>query len=81
MVSREKPFELILCISDFVVTIPFSFVAEKWGVRSVLWCNLVPRIVMSAWAIVVGMYRPNMIYPHRDASSRYIILNITTCTL
>jgi len=70
LVSREMPFVLILCTSDFVVTIPFSYVAEKWGVRTVLWCNIVPRIVMSVWAIVVGMYRPNMNYLHRDASSQ-----------
>jgi hypothetical protein len=47
---------LIPFISDFIVTIPFSFIAEKWGVRAVLWCNLVPRMFMSVWAIVVGKY-------------------------
>jgi len=73
LVSREKPFVLILCISDFVVTIPFSFIAEKWGVRTVLWCNLVPRIVMSVWAIVVGMYRPNMNCVDHSALSQYFI--------
>ncbi|KNG47266.1 major facilitator superfamily transporter [Stemphylium lycopersici] len=41
---------------DFIVTIPFSFIAEKWGVKTVLWCNLVPRVFMSAWAMVVGHY-------------------------
>jgi hypothetical protein len=39
---------------DFLVTIPFSFVAERWGVKVVLLCNLVPRVGMSVWAIVVG---------------------------
>lgn len=43
-------------VCDFLVTIPFSFVAERWGVRVVLLCNLVPRLGMSAWAIVVGQY-------------------------
>lgn len=42
--------------TDFVVTVPFSFVAEKWGVRAVLWCNLIPRVGMSIWAVVVGMW-------------------------
>ena len=41
---------------DFIVTIPFSFVAERWGVKIVLLCNLMPRIFMSAWAMLVGMY-------------------------
>lgn len=36
------------------MTIPFSFVAERWGVKTVLWCNLVPRMFMSVWAITVG---------------------------
>ena len=39
---------------DFLVTIPFSYVAERRGVRVVLLCNLVPRMGMSAWAVVVG---------------------------
>jgi uncharacterized protein YqgC (DUF456 family) len=41
---------------DFLVTIPFSFIAERYGVRVVLWCNLIPRIFMSAWAIAVGYF-------------------------
>jgi hypothetical protein len=43
-------------VEDFLVTIPFSFFAEKFGVRFVLWCNLIPRVFMSAWAIVVGKH-------------------------
>jgi hypothetical protein len=39
---------------DFLVTIPFSFIAKRLGIRFVLWCNLIPRIFMSAWAIAVG---------------------------
>jgi hypothetical protein len=44
----------MLCHVDFVVTIPFSFVAERWGVKVVLLSNLVPRLGMSIWAIIVG---------------------------
>jgi hypothetical protein len=47
---------LMFGIEDFLVTIPFSFFAEKFGVRFVLWCNLIPRVFMSAWAIVVGKH-------------------------
>ncbi|KAF2703879.1 hypothetical protein K504DRAFT_507402 [Pleomassaria siparia CBS 279.74] len=43
-------------VCDFMVTIPFSFVAERWGIRVVLWCNLVPRIFASVWALLVGNY-------------------------
>lgn len=47
---------LILPGLDFLVTIPFSFIAERYGVRVVLWCNLVPRMFMSVWAIAVGCF-------------------------
>lgn len=40
--------------TDFVVTLPFGYVAERWGVKVVLWCNLVPRVSMSIWAVAVG---------------------------
>jgi hypothetical protein len=50
-------------VLDFLVTIPFSFVAERWGIKVVLWCNLVPRVCMSAWAITVGK-SPRMMSSH-----------------
>lgn len=45
-----------LGVTDFLVTIPFSFLAERWGARFVLWCNLVPRVGMSVWAVVIGEF-------------------------
>ncbi|KAL5447892.1 hypothetical protein PMIN07_001833 [Paraphaeosphaeria minitans] len=48
--------ETVLIVCDFVVTLPFGYVAEQWGVKAVLWCNLVPRIGMSVWAVVVGHF-------------------------
>lgn len=59
---------------DFIVTIPFSFVAERWGVKIVLLCNLVPRIFMSAWAMLVGMYSH---YPFCHISCNFV-LNIVS---
>jgi hypothetical protein len=59
---------------DFLVTIPFSFVAERWGVRVVLLWNLVPRIGMSVWAIIVGKaFRIMFVGDHRAEipSGRY----------
>ncbi|KAK6209050.1 hypothetical protein LQW54_006650 [Pestalotiopsis sp. IQ-011] len=41
---------------DFVMTIPLGFVAEKYGQRTVLWMNLIPRVFMLAWAVVVGYF-------------------------
>ncbi|KAF2030312.1 hypothetical protein EK21DRAFT_65893 [Setomelanomma holmii] len=48
--------ETTLVVCDLVVTVPFGFVAERWGVRVVLWCNLVPRVFMSVWAVVIGHF-------------------------
>ncbi|PSN70196.1 MFS general substrate transporter [Corynespora cassiicola Philippines] len=48
--------ETTLVVCDFVVTIPFSFIAEKYGVRTVLWFNMVPRVFLSVWALLVGNY-------------------------
>ncbi|KAF2270846.1 hypothetical protein CC78DRAFT_573203 [Lojkania enalia] len=48
--------ETTFVVCDFLVTIPFSFVAEKFGIKVVLWCNLVPLIVMPLWALVVGNF-------------------------
>ncbi|EMD89662.1 hypothetical protein COCC4DRAFT_68476 [Bipolaris maydis ATCC 48331] len=50
----QGTMETTLVVCDFIVTIPFSFVAERWGIKIVLLCNLVPRIFMSAWAMLVG---------------------------
>lgn len=41
---------------DLVMTIPLGFVAEKYGRRTVLWLNLVPRIFLLSWASVVGYF-------------------------
>lgn len=43
-------------VGDFVVTIPLGFIAEKYGRRTVLWLNLVPRIFMLTWAVLVGYF-------------------------
>ncbi|KAF2205952.1 hypothetical protein GQ43DRAFT_490226 [Delitschia confertaspora ATCC 74209] len=49
--------ETTLVVCDFIVTIPFSFLAKRpGGVKLVLWANLVPRIFMSIWAVLVGNY-------------------------
>ncbi|KAK7422561.1 hypothetical protein QQX98_001584 [Neonectria punicea] len=41
---------------DFVMTIPLSFLAEKWGRRTVLRLNLISRVFMLSWAITVGYF-------------------------
>lgn len=51
---------LTRCAVDFLVTLPFSFIAERWGVRFVLLCNLVPRMGVSIWAVVVGRFEATL---------------------
>lgn len=42
------------------MTIPLGFVAEKYGRRTVLWLNLIPRLFMLAWAVVVGYFEESL---------------------
>lgn len=42
--------------ADFVMTIPLGFVAERYGRRPVLTLNLVSRIWIILWAVVVGNF-------------------------
>jgi hypothetical protein len=38
------------------MTIPLGFMAKRYGRRSILWLNLVPRLCMLAWAVTVGNF-------------------------
>jgi MFS family permease len=39
-----------------MMTIPFGFVAERYGRKTVLRLNLVPRVCMLVWAVTVGYF-------------------------
>lgn len=43
-------------IPDFFMTIPLTFLAERWGSRTILLLNLASRGVMLSWAILVGYF-------------------------
>jgi hypothetical protein len=45
-----------LTLVDFVMTIPMGFMAEKYGQRTILWLNLLPRAFMLSWAVIVGYF-------------------------
>ncbi|ORY67034.1 major facilitator superfamily transporter [Pseudomassariella vexata] len=47
-------------VGDLVMTIPLGFMAEKYGQRTILWLNLVPRIFMLAWAVIVGYFEQSL---------------------
>lgn len=38
------------------MTIPLGFLAEKYGQRAILWLNLVPRVFMLSWVVIVGFF-------------------------
>ncbi|KAF5715954.1 hypothetical protein FMUND_6599 [Fusarium mundagurra] len=48
--------ETLWVAGDFVMTIPLSFLAEKWGRRAILRLNLLCRSFMLLWAIIVGSF-------------------------
>ncbi|KAI2780151.1 MFS general substrate transporter [Daldinia loculata] len=52
--------ETLWIVGDFIMTIPLGFVAEKYGRRTVLWLNLIPRLFMLAWAVVVGYFEESL---------------------
>ncbi|KAK1974549.1 major facilitator superfamily transporter [Colletotrichum cereale] len=52
----QGTMETAWIVGDFVMTIPLGFLAERYGRRIILCINLIPRIVMLAWAVVVGYF-------------------------
>ncbi|TLD03261.1 uncharacterized protein PgNI_12472 [Pyricularia grisea] len=52
----QRGMDLAWIIGDLIMTIPLGFVAERHGRRLVLLLNLVPRIAMLAWAVVIGYF-------------------------
>ncbi|KAI1099446.1 major facilitator superfamily transporter [Jackrogersella minutella] len=52
--------ETLWIVGDFVMTIPLGFVAEKYGRRTVLWINIIPRLFLVSWAVVVGYFEKSL---------------------
>ncbi|OBS25018.1 hypothetical protein FPOA_05554 [Fusarium poae] len=48
--------ETLWVAGDFIMTIPLSFLAEKWGRSSILRFNLISRSFLLFWAIAVGNF-------------------------
>jgi len=42
--------------ADFLVTVPLVSLAERYGHGSVLRLNLIPRLILLAWTLVVGFF-------------------------
>ncbi|WQF76805.1 Putative major facilitator superfamily, MFS transporter superfamily [Colletotrichum destructivum] len=56
----QGTMETAWIVGDFVMTIPLGFLAERYGRRTILCLNLIPRIVMPAWAVVVGYFEQTL---------------------
>ncbi|KAF5680048.1 hypothetical protein FHETE_592 [Fusarium heterosporum] len=52
----QGALETLWVAGDFIMTIPLSFLAEKWGRRAILRLNLLSRGVLLLWAIMVGTF-------------------------
>ncbi|KAF5025989.1 hypothetical protein F66182_1930 [Fusarium sp. NRRL 66182] len=52
----QGAMETLWVAGDFIMTIPLSFLAEKWGRRSILGLNLLSRSFMLLWAVAVGRF-------------------------
>ncbi|KAI1771518.1 major facilitator superfamily transporter [Hypoxylon cercidicola] len=52
--------ETMWIVGDFVMTIPLAFVTEKYGRRIGLWLNIVPRLSMLTWTVVVGYFEESL---------------------
>ncbi|KAL6916459.1 hypothetical protein FSST1_007954 [Fusarium sambucinum] len=48
--------ETLWVAGDFIMTIPLSFLAEKWGRSSILRFNLISRSFLLFWTIAVGNF-------------------------
>ncbi|KAI0096768.1 major facilitator superfamily domain-containing protein [Nemania sp. FL0031] len=47
-------FETLWIVGDFVMTIPLTFLSEKYGRKRILLLNLVPRLFMLFWTLGVA---------------------------
>ncbi|GAP85048.1 putative major facilitator superfamily transporter [Rosellinia necatrix] len=49
-------FETLWIVGDFMMTIPLTFLSEKYGRRVILLLNLVPRLFMLFWTLGVAWF-------------------------
>ncbi|KAL2880251.1 hypothetical protein SGCOL_004300 [Colletotrichum sp. CLE4] len=56
----QGTMETAWIVGDFIMTIPLGFLAEKYGRQFILCLNLVPRIILLAWAVIVGYFEQTL---------------------
>ncbi|GAW13435.1 hypothetical protein ANO14919_028210 [Xylariales sp. No.14919] len=49
-------FETLWIVGDFVMTIPLTFLSERYGRRKILLLNLIPRSFMLLWTLGVAYF-------------------------
>ncbi|KXH42889.1 major facilitator superfamily transporter [Colletotrichum simmondsii] len=56
----QGTMETAWIVGDFIMTIPLGFLAERYGRRSILCLNIVPRIILLTWAVIVGYFEQTL---------------------
>ncbi|KAI0534216.1 major facilitator superfamily domain-containing protein [Xylaria digitata] len=49
-------FETLWVVGDFVMTIPLTFLSERYGRKRILLLNLIPRLFMLLWTLSVAYF-------------------------
>ncbi|KAK1494924.1 major facilitator superfamily transporter [Colletotrichum abscissum] len=56
----QGTMETAWIVGDFIMTVPLGFLAERYGRRSILCLNIVPRIILLTWAVIVGYFEQTL---------------------
>ncbi|KAI1184767.1 hypothetical protein F5B17DRAFT_410744 [Nemania serpens] len=53
-------FETLWIVGDFVMTIPLTFLSERYGRKRILLLNLIPRLFMLFWTLAVAHFEDHL---------------------
>ncbi|KAI1438057.1 hypothetical protein GGR50DRAFT_691533 [Xylaria sp. CBS 124048] len=53
-------FETLRIVGDFVMTLPLTFLSERYGRKNILLLNLTPRIFMLFWILSVAYFEASL---------------------
>ncbi|KAK0382037.1 major facilitator superfamily transporter [Colletotrichum limetticola] len=56
----QGTMETAWIVGDFIMTVPLGFLAERYGRRFILCLNIVPRIILLTWAVIVGYFEQTL---------------------
>ncbi|KAI0150614.1 hypothetical protein GGR57DRAFT_472094 [Xylariaceae sp. FL1272] len=53
-------FDTLWIVGDFAMTVPLTFVSERFGRKFALWLNIVPRFFMLCWILSVSYFENSL---------------------